>query len=273
MARFGMDLQADSSRSRLPPRLTSSSWPSACRVAGSWRLRAWWAGAVAPRWWSLRKSLALTRHFASGRCLPSRRLWSAASGTGPSPGRRWRHGGLRSDGRGGFCRNRCGAGPGGGSAPGQCHRPGRQGAAAQGVGGTCPPGVNPGRPGSVASAWVGLGGEKGQGLRCPCRGHARRGPGSGAPAAGRGCLPGYSRRCCFGRSSRVLRQCWVPLALGAWEARARSVQSRELAQEMPAVFRTLSVAMGSGQTLAQAVEYVGTHRGESRPRSRSEGSP
>lgn len=49
------------------------------------------------------------------------------------------------------------------------------------------------------------------------------------------------------------------LALGAWEARARSVRSRELAQEMPAVFRTLSVAMGSGQTLAQAVEYVGTH--------------
>ena len=46
------------------------------------------------------------------------------------------------------------------------------------------------------------------------------------------------------------------LALGAWEARARSVRSRELAQ---AVFRTLSVAMGSGQTLAQAVEYVGTH--------------
>lgn len=49
------------------------------------------------------------------------------------------------------------------------------------------------------------------------------------------------------------------LALGVWEARARSVRSRELAQEMPAVFRTLSVAMGSGQTLAQAVEYVGTH--------------
>lgn len=51
----------------------------------------------------------------------------------------------------------------------------------------------------------------------------------------------------------------VALALGVWEARARSVRSKELAQEMPAVFRTLSVAMGSGQTLAQAVEYVGTH--------------
>lgn len=51
----------------------------------------------------------------------------------------------------------------------------------------------------------------------------------------------------------------LALLLAAWEARARSARSKELAQEMPAVFRTLSVAMGSGQTLAQAVEYVGTH--------------
>lgn len=84
-----------------------------------------------------------------------------------------------------------------------------QGAAAQGVGGTCPPGVNPGRPGSVAPAWVGLGGEKGQGLRCPRRGHARRGPGSGAPAAGRACLRDVlgaavlvDRRGCCGNAGR-----------------------------------------------------------------------
>ena len=57
----------------------------------------------------------------------------------------------------------------------------------------------------------------------------------------------------------VVAMLGAALALGVWEARARSVRSRELAQEMPAVFRTLSVAMGSGQTLAQAVEYVGTH--------------
>lgn len=51
----------------------------------------------------------------------------------------------------------------------------------------------------------------------------------------------------------------VMLLLGAWDAHAKAAQVRELVQEMPAVFRTLSVAMGSGQTLAQAVEYVGAH--------------
>lgn len=34
---------------------------------------------------------------------------------------------------------------------------------------------------------------------------------------------------------------------------------REVVAEMPSVYRTLAVAMGSGQTLAQAVEYVGAH--------------
>lgn len=34
---------------------------------------------------------------------------------------------------------------------------------------------------------------------------------------------------------------------------------RETAAAMPGIYRTLSVAMGSGQTLAQAVEYVGSH--------------
>lgn len=51
----------------------------------------------------------------------------------------------------------------------------------------------------------------------------------------------------------------IVLLLGAWDARAKAALARELVQEMPAVFRTLSVAMGSGQTLAQAVEYVGAH--------------
>lgn len=32
-----------------------------------------------------------------------------------------------------------------------------------------------------------------------------------------------------------------------------------LAEEMPGIFRTLSVALGSGQTLSQAIDYVGSH--------------
>lgn len=39
----------------------------------------------------------------------------------------------------------------------------------------------------------------------------------------------------------------------------RTRYARELAAEMPGVFRTLAVALGAGQTLAQAVEYVGSH--------------
>ena len=34
---------------------------------------------------------------------------------------------------------------------------------------------------------------------------------------------------------------------------------RELSEEMPGVFRTLAVALGTGQTLSQAIEYVGSH--------------
>jgi len=47
----------------------------------------------------------------------------------------------------------------------------------------------------------------------------------------------------------------VPLVQGSRE-RGRK---RELADEMPGIFRTLAVALGSGQTLTQAIEYVGTH--------------
>lgn len=58
----------------------------------------------------------------------------------------------------------------------------------------------------------------------------------------------------------------VPIMVGGgvvslvmWEAsRARNAE-RELVQAMPGVFRTLSMAMGSGETLAQAVAYVGDH--------------
>lgn len=36
-------------------------------------------------------------------------------------------------------------------------------------------------------------------------------------------------------------------------------QARELSASMPGVFRTLAVALGSGQTLSQAIDYVGSH--------------
>ncbi len=45
----------------------------------------------------------------------------------------------------------------------------------------------------------------------------------------------------------------------ARDASARQRLRREVLGEMPGVYRTLSVAMASGQTLAQAVEYVGSH--------------
>lgn len=44
----------------------------------------------------------------------------------------------------------------------------------------------------------------------------------------------------------------------AWDASLVRRRRRELMEELPGIYRTLSVAMGSGQTLAQAVEYVGS---------------
>ena len=50
------------------------------------------------------------------------------------------------------------------------------------------------------------------------------------------------------------------VALGASRDGARRTRvRREVISEMPGVYRTLSVAMGAGQTLAQAVDYVGSH--------------
>ena len=51
----------------------------------------------------------------------------------------------------------------------------------------------------------------------------------------------------------------APVALRLWASSAERTRSRQLADEMPGVFRTLAVAMGSGQTLAQAVGYVAMH--------------
>lgn len=47
----------------------------------------------------------------------------------------------------------------------------------------------------------------------------------------------------------------VPLVQGSRVRR----RNRALCEEMPGIFRTLAVALGSGQTLTQAIEYVGTH--------------
>ncbi len=50
----------------------------------------------------------------------------------------------------------------------------------------------------------------------------------------------------------------VVLAVARDAARGKKLR-QELLGGMPGVYRTLSVAMASGQTLAQAVEYVGSH--------------
>lgn len=50
------------------------------------------------------------------------------------------------------------------------------------------------------------------------------------------------------------------VALGASRDGARRTRlRRKVISEMPGVYRTLSVSMGAGQTLAQAVDYVGSH--------------
>ncbi|MDM8270370.1 type II secretion system F family protein [Thermophilibacter provencensis] len=47
--------------------------------------------------------------------------------------------------------------------------------------------------------------------------------------------------------------------VAARDASRRQRAKREVAMAMPGIYRTLSVALGSGQTLSQAVEYVGAH--------------
>lgn len=51
------------------------------------------------------------------------------------------------------------------------------------------------------------------------------------------------------------------MAVGApvWDSSVRRARERALIDEMPEVFRTLAMALGSGETLTQAIEYVGVH--------------
>lgn len=58
----------------------------------------------------------------------------------------------------------------------------------------------------------------------------------------------------------------IPAALGTalagvplLESSRQRGRKREISQEMPGVFRTLAMAVGSGETLAQAIEYLGSH--------------
>ena len=56
----------------------------------------------------------------------------------------------------------------------------------------------------------------------------------------------------------------LPLVAAAIPVRASQrtrASRRALAEQMPGVFRTLATALGSGQTLMQAVEYVGLNEG------------
>lgn len=57
----------------------------------------------------------------------------------------------------------------------------------------------------------------------------------------------------------VVVSCALCAAVVARDGARQRAKRREVLAEMPELYRTLAVAMGSGQTLAQAVEYVGAH--------------
>ena len=49
------------------------------------------------------------------------------------------------------------------------------------------------------------------------------------------------------------------VGVGLWHSSRLRARERALIDEMPEVFRTLAMALGSGETLTQAIEYVGVH--------------
>lgn len=68
---------------------------------------------------------------------------------------------------------------------------------------------------------------------------------------------------CLALSRSVLGMC-VPvcaliLAVPIWDAALRRRRSLQLAKEMPDALRALALALSSGETLAQAIDYVGSH--------------
>lgn len=51
------------------------------------------------------------------------------------------------------------------------------------------------------------------------------------------------------------------VGIPAWHASCLRRDGQDLLREMPNVFRTLAMALGSGETLSQAIGYAGTHAG------------
>lgn len=58
-------------------------------------------------------------------------------------------------------------------------------------------------------------------------------------------------------SSVVVGACII--GVHALESSRERRRANALAEEMPGIFRTLAIAIGSGQTLSQAIDYVGSH--------------
>lgn len=50
------------------------------------------------------------------------------------------------------------------------------------------------------------------------------------------------------------------VGVAVWHSSRQRARKRALIDEMPEVFRTLAMALGSGETLTQAIEYVGVHQ-------------
>lgn len=51
----------------------------------------------------------------------------------------------------------------------------------------------------------------------------------------------------------------IAVGVELWHSSRVRARERALIDEMPQVFRTLAMALGSGETLTQAIEYVGVH--------------
>jgi tight adherence protein B len=78
------------------------------------------------------------------------------------------------------------------------------------------------------------------------------------------CLTSTALSLLFGLLSRsVVAALVAPVALvlgvPLWASSMARKRTRALAAEMPEVLRSLALALSSGETLAQAIDYVGTH--------------
>ncbi|MBQ9317385.1 MAG: type II secretion system F family protein [Atopobiaceae bacterium] len=69
-------------------------------------------------------------------------------------------------------------------------------------------------------------------------------------------LAGLFARSLIGLVAGVALCC---VGIEVWHSSRERARRRALVDEMPQVFRTLALALGSGETLTQAIEYVGVH--------------